>query len=300
MLSILCVIPYRFQNVQRDQNIKMTLNWLLDVKKRLELSIVLDLMVVEQDTTRRLNDLPTDVSYLFIENSGLFNKGWAFNVAIKDGVLKQSQKNKNTYIVLDSDPLKEKFPYSPKYIPYSYFLLADGDVVFPDTDAYCEQLISCCLRTPKSAFRLFDECFDTVENDIKQCSSVFDVINLYHLKNLKLKLRYGTTFAGGHIAISKSTFDKIGGCDEQFEGWGREDDFLTHKLVKIASCKNWNAPLKAIHLWHPIGGSLQQKTIDLYDKLVKLPLSELTNHINTSAPKHGNPLKYSHSPLLKQ
>src|SRR5205814_1295073 len=106
---------------------------------------------------------------MFIHNPGLFNKGWAFNVGIKE-----SKTHK---------------------LNYNYYLFADIDVIFPQISAYCDDLIEKCVKKPVPAFRMFEECLDTTQFDLQQCQKLKDVIDRHEKKTLKLKPRYGTTFA---------------------------------------------------------------------------------------------------------
>jgi GT2 family glycosyltransferase len=56
-------------------------------------------------------------------------------------------------------------------------------------------------------------------------------------------------FAGGSLAIGRSVFEELGGMDEDFAGWGGEDnEFLDRCLTRNA----WRfGYLPLLHLWHP-------------------------------------------------
>jgi len=56
---------------------------------------------------------------------------------------------------------------------------------------------------------------------------------------------------GGFFLIKKDLFYKIGGWDEEFEGWGGEDDAFTHKLSKHLVAA---VTIPAYHLNHPSFG----------------------------------------------
>ena len=57
---------------------------------------------------------------------------------------------------------------------------------------------------------------------------------------------------GGNVGIWRSDFERVNGYDEDFEGWGCEDDDLARCLrrvgLRIQSIMRWT---RAYHLWHP-------------------------------------------------
>jgi GT2 family glycosyltransferase len=62
--------------------------------------------------------------------------------------------------------------------------------------------------------------------------------------------RGGMNFTSGICAIKRSMLESIGGWDERFEGWGGEDDAMTHQITlrssNIIQLKN-----ECFHLYHP-------------------------------------------------
>ena len=58
---------------------------------------------------------------------------------------------------------------------------------------------------------------------------------------------------GNNVGIWRSDFERVNGYDENFEGWGCEDDDLRFRLrragVRIESILRWT---RAYHLWHPV------------------------------------------------
>jgi glycosyltransferase involved in cell wall biosynthesis len=57
---------------------------------------------------------------------------------------------------------------------------------------------------------------------------------------------------GNNVGIWRSDFERVNGYDENFEGWGCEDDDLRWRLrksgVRIESILRWT---RTYHLWHP-------------------------------------------------
>ncbi len=73
----------------------------------------------------------------------------------------------------------------------------------------------------------------------------------YFLKLLNLR-KHGAKFRGGAVAINKKDFIKINGYDENYIGWGHEDDDVGNRLNKIGIVgKNISRDEFPIHLYHP-------------------------------------------------
>lgn len=57
---------------------------------------------------------------------------------------------------------------------------------------------------------------------------------------------------GGNLGIAKADYERVNGYDENFFGWGCEDDDLRHRLrasgVTVSSIAWWT---NTYHLWHP-------------------------------------------------
>jgi GT2 family glycosyltransferase len=57
---------------------------------------------------------------------------------------------------------------------------------------------------------------------------------------------------GCNVSISKGDFIRVNGFDEEFEGWGQEDDDIAWRLQRLGvrQARLRYAGL-ALHLWHP-------------------------------------------------
>ncbi len=73
---------------------------------------------------------------------------------------------------------------------------------------------------------------------------------------------------GNNVGIWRRDYERVNGYDENFEGWGCEDDDLRHRLRKagvgVASILRWT---HTFHLWHPNEASMpahwkQGKNVD--------------------------------------
>jgi len=57
---------------------------------------------------------------------------------------------------------------------------------------------------------------------------------------------------GGHFSIYKSDLERVNGYDENFVGWGGEDEDLGIRLVRAGiHCRSAIRHAKVLHLWHP-------------------------------------------------
>ena len=121
-----------------------------------------------------------------------------------------------------------------------------------------------------------------------------DLVGNYTKIYRNLQKHDGLSFASNMIVMDKETYERIGGWEESFKGWGRYDDFVTHKLNVICQQTGLYATCDAVHLWHPItlDFSLNPENVTLYDKYTKLSQSELLRQIETNAKTMGNPDLY--------
>jgi N-terminal domain of galactosyltransferase len=57
---------------------------------------------------------------------------------------------------------------------------------------------------------------------------------------------------GSHYSIHKSDLERINGYDENFVGWGGEDEDLGIRLVRAGIyCRSAIRSARVLHLWHP-------------------------------------------------
>ena len=71
--------------------------------------------------------------------------------------------------------------------------------------------------------------------------------NLIHLE--KRDFEGFNSFGKFSVVLNRDIFEKIGGYDENFEGWGFQDLDLTNRIPK--GCYRGYTTNTAFHLWHP-------------------------------------------------
>lgn len=263
--KILYVIPFKGSNIYRKNNLKTVLTWIKKVKSYLfdNYHITLDICVIEQGSEPWEHLPKDDLIHIFINNTGTFNKGWSFNVAVK-------------------------------HLPnYQYYGFADADIVVPEIDKFCEYVVECSVVDPKVAFRPFKDRFDTTTTQSSMIHTYTDIDE----SQLTLTKHGGLSFASNMIFMSSKTYEEIGGWDEIFRGWGRYDDFITHKLSLICHCNNVLSNQNAIHLWHPVtmDFSLSQHNVDTYNLMIKYTPTQLLESISNGRKTMGNSDLYTSS-----
>lgn len=92
-------------------------------------------------------------------------------------------------------------------------------------------------------------------------------------KNNKVKNLIGYSFPGNFGFVSKQLFDKIGGFDERFDGYGGEDDYFAYKLYLSDGNKFKNLfDIQVIHINHPTRKSNShesKRNWELFEKIIK-------------------------------
>lgn len=133
-------------------------------------------------------------------------------------------------------------------------------LVFADCDLFFDfnEFLECCKLCKKQ----YDAIDPKGENKVLALSSEGNIE-----KHETFYVRKGVSFAGGICLINKSKFFDIGGWDEDFVGWGAEDDVMSYKIKKTLS--NFvSLGLKIFHLYHE--NAFFTKNINAYNNNVKI------------------------------
>ena len=146
-----------------------------------------------------------------------------------------------------------------------YLLFLDGDCVLPPDHvrihlerrrANCVMAGDCArleqepsARVTEAALRAGEYRQWVAPHEERRLAKLYRASLLYtairHPKKPKL--------IGNNVGVWRSDYERVNGYDENFHGWGCEDDDLRYRLrragVKIRTILGWT---RTYHLWHPI------------------------------------------------
>lgn len=196
--------------LNNDGNRLDNLNSVLAILESYHLDISIE--IIEQDVVQRL----TNSTFIFSDKE--FNKSWALNFGVKKSINEGYDK----VILWDADFILEK-QYLEKMIK--------------DLDSY-----DCISPYDQKVTYLTTE-------QSKEFRSTLDLSYLETLPERR-ELRAGTIpFAAGIIGFRSESFKLIGGYNEEFFGWGGEDDEVSIRIEKCLSSKCF-LDGRSYHLYH--------------------------------------------------
>jgi cellulose synthase/poly-beta-1,6-N-acetylglucosamine synthase-like glycosyltransferase len=91
---------------------------------------------------------------------------------------------------------------------------------------------------------------------------------------------------GGIVIMKRDRYFSVGGLDDRFEGWGGEDDALSHALVRTGATIKVVKNEPAFHLWHDreirsrIGHVHYQRNVGLVNWWQESSEEDLAAHIS--------------------
>lgn len=247
-MRITYVITYKHRS-DRILHLRKVLEWLNGFSN-------IDVVLVEQDTHSKIKHLSLKAKHIFIKNNGVFNKSWAYNVAIK--------RNQNPIIIFgDSDIIM-----NPHEFIAAINEISNYDVISP----YSSVL------------------------DLTREESEWPFANLLAIQrpgrgetdNQKINL------CGGITIFKTEAIMKIGGWCEEFIAWGGEDDAQAFK-VKNSELTYKEMPYRCYHFFHTrddMDMKLYQRNLQILDRITKMTKDELLKYISVSVPKIGIMNKY--------
>jgi hypothetical protein len=72
---------------------------------------------------------------------------------------------------------------------------------------------------------------------------------------------------GGALVIHREAWEKVGGFDESYVGWGHEDSAMNISLVAHASYDR--LPGEAWHIWHELGSKASPTSVKMYRDMIR-------------------------------
>jgi SAM-dependent methyltransferase len=172
------------------------------------------IVVVEQDEAPRLERLlaPLADRYIFLPNSGPYNRGQGFNAGAA-----QVAASSRALCLMDADLL-----VGPNFLRRGLSALDGGArAVLPFSEVIY-------LDAPSTVRAI---AAGAGYSDSAYTGQVF------------------MTSQGGCLCIESSLYNELGGHDERFRGWGREDREFWNRVSRIARIER--LPGRMLHLDHP-------------------------------------------------
>jgi predicted glycosyltransferase involved in capsule biosynthesis len=209
-----------------------------------------EVIVVEQDKHSKLKDFNLPCRNIFLKSNMPFNKSWGFNVGLKYA---------NTGIIIfgDSDLIMD-----PQEFIKSVQLIDKYEMINPYSSVI--DLNPQESSAPLGQILSIDRA-GRGETDIQK-----------------------VPLCGGICIFRRDAIHRIGGWDQNFIGWGGEDDFQSVKVKNFLT--SYENTAKCYHLYHDRPApemKWYQKNLQLLQKLSSMSKEELQKVINNSLPKLG-------------
>lgn len=214
-----------------------------------------EVIIVEQDTHSKIGHLNFPAKHIFTKSNMPFNRSWGFNVGLNNC-------NSDVVVFTDCDLIMD-----PEQFIKSIKLLNEYDMVSPYSS-------------------VVDLTYD--ESQL-QMDRIIQINRPGRGETDHQKIN----ICGGITMFRKSSILKISGWDENFIGWGGEDDF---QAIKVTNFLKWyENPAKCYHLYHDREAPDQkwyQRNLQLLQKFSKLNKEEIVKVIQNSNQKIGMKNKY--------
>ena len=219
----------------------------------------LEILIVEQDKNSKISELNLRAKHIFIENNmGIFNKSWCYNVAAL---------NVSTPVLIFGDC---DLVMNPNEFMQAIQLMDKYDFVNPY----------------KSVIDL------TQEESLMDMGSILSINRVGRGDAISDVEK--CPMCGGMFIIKREAFLKLGGSNEDFLGWGCEDNYLDIMVRNFLTYVE--LPNKCYHLYHEkaeINGNLYQRNLNILNHFAAASKDKLANHINMVRGRIGKLNKYS-------
>lgn len=221
-----------------------------------KLTDILDIIVVEQDSISKIN-LSEEITHIFVKNTGPFNRSWGFNV----GAFQTESR---------------------------YLIFSDSDIIMP-LDSFLNALSG--LRNYDTVKTYKENLIFPSEEDSNLLRETLDTS--LDLKGNRPGRAACTPFCGGVFFITQEGFQRIGGWDEEFEGWGGEDEAIESRIYKFLRHQRFDD--RAFHLFHQpaqVDPNLHRKNVEIMHRIFNLKGDELEKYCSQNLKNIGKTSKY--------
>lgn len=214
------IIHYRKDCEDREFNLKTLLKFIDDHFTVNDIILVNDDKEFDKSLKLLISETINNLKILFVENSDEFMKSYSFNMGAEHAT-------GSILAFWDVDVLID-----PKYIEDAYTLIVSDvyDHVYPFNGTFID-----VQKTlfPWLAFYHFDQMF-----------------GLWQDRDVDLHFASNTS-PGGCNLISRKAFERMGGYDDRFIGWGFEDTDFRERSLRVNTIKTLtNEDAICWHLHH--------------------------------------------------
>jgi hypothetical protein len=218
----------------------------------------LEILIIEQDKKSKIAELNLRAKHIFIKSNMPFDKAWAFNVATR-------------------------------YVTTPIIIFGDSDLVMhPNAFIQAVQQLDFydCVNPYNSVVDLTPQESQMDLNTVLQINRIGRGEAADDIQKVPL--------CGGIIMFKKEKLYEIGGWNQDFIGWGGEDDFQSLKVKTFLT--HTTLPNKCYHLYHDkaqIDMKLYQRNLQILNHFQNATKDQLKKHIEMSLPNIGKLNQFS-------
>jgi predicted glycosyltransferase involved in capsule biosynthesis len=212
-------------------------------------------LLIEQDKYTKISHLNLKAQHIFLKSDKPYNKSWAFNVALK-------------------------------HVKSDIVVFADSDLIMKP-DEFIEALKAV------SQYEMVNPYNSVIDLNPQESMAPVEQMITINRPGRGETDHQKVPLCGGICIFRRDAINKIGGWNENFLGWGAEDDFQSIKVKNFLTCTELTN--KCFHLFHGrdnLDMSGYQRNLTLLNQLAALSKDDLVKTINKDLPKNGMKNKY--------
>jgi glycosyltransferase involved in cell wall biosynthesis len=190
------IICHKGNLPERIKNLEVVLEWLTNFD--------IEVIVVEEDDSPKSKDMiqSKNYKYVFVENKGVFNRSWGFNVGVK-------HSTRNIVVCADNDMIISR------------------------------ELFNICYKRCQEGLHAVSPFVNVIDLTEEETNNFIKAINEDRSKVLsdpvqRTNFRNGImNLCSGIVFFRKDGLKEIGMWEEIFRGWGGEDNAMSIKFQKL-------------------------------------------------------------------